>query len=54
MFYNSYQCGVLHRSIDITLFDQMIVSIVIYGSEVWGFEYSVKCGSVQYEFCRYE
>ena len=41
MFYKySYQCGVLPRSIAITLFDKMILPIVLYGSEVWGFEYS--------------
>ena len=53
MFYKySYQCGVLPRSIVITLFDKMILPIVLYGSEVWGFEYSEICESVQYDFCR--
>ena len=51
MFYKySYQCGVLPRSIAITLFDKMILPIVLYGSEVWGFEYSEICESVQYFF----
>ena len=53
MFYKySYQCGVLPRSIAITLFDKMILPIVLYGSEVWGSEYSEICESVQYDVCR--
>ena len=53
MFYRyNYQCGVLPRSIAITLFDKMIFPIVLYGSEVWGFGYSEICESGQYDFCR--
>ena len=53
MFYKySYQCGVLTRLIAITLFDKMILPIVLYGSEVWGFEYSEIWKSVQCNFCR--
>ena len=47
-----YQCGVLPRSIAITLFDKMILPIVLYGLEVCGFEYLKMCESVQYDFCR--
>ena len=53
MFYKySYQCGVLPRSIAITLFDKMILPIVLYGSDVWGFEFSEICEIVQYVFFR--
>ena len=47
MFYKySYQCGVSSRLIAITLFDKMILPIVLYGSEVRGFEYSEICEAV--------
>ena len=53
MFYKySYQCGVLPRSIAITLFDKMILPIVLYGSDVWGFEFTEICEIVQYVFFR--
>ena len=52
MYKYSYQCGVLPRSIAITLLDKMILPIVLYGWEVWGFEYSEICESVQYDYYR--
>ena len=44
MFYKySYQFGVLPRPIAIALFDKKILPIVVYGSKVWGLEYSEIC-----------
>ena len=35
------------------LFDQVIQPVLLYGSEVWGFENTVLLERVQLKFCKY-
>lgn len=48
----SYKCGGLPVKVAFELFDKMVLPIALYGSEVWGYEYSEHIESVQYTFCR--
>ena len=34
------------------LFDKMITPILLYGSEIWGYEYSHVIEQVQLEYCK--
>ena len=47
-----YKCGVLPGNIANDLFDKTILPVALYGSEIWGYEYSETIESVQYKFCR--
>ena len=45
-----YKCGHLPLNIAMNLFDKMIAPILLYGSEIWGFEYCEGIESVQTAF----
>ena len=34
------------------MFDKMIIPILLYGSKIWGYEYSHFTEQVQLEYCR--
>ena len=47
-----YKCGFLPFSTAMNLFDKMITPILLYGSEIWGYEYSHVIEQVQLEYCK--
>ena len=44
--------GVLRQN-KFDLFDKIVLPILLYGSEVWGFEMQNKIESVHVKFCKY-
>ena len=48
----NYKCNGLPHGIYLEMFDKMILPILLYGSEIWGFEYSGKIEQVQHIFCK--
>ena len=47
-----YKCGQIPLSVSFELFDKMILPILLYGSEVWGYEFR-NIENVHVKFCRY-
>ena len=47
-----YKCGFLPFSTAMNLFDKMITPILLYGSEIRGYEYSHVIEQVQLEYCK--
>ena len=47
------ECGTLPPSMLFKLFDKLIVPILCYGSEVWGYEKSEKIEMVHTKFCKW-
>ena len=47
-----YKCGFLPFSTAMNLFDKIITPILLYGSEIWGYEYSQVIEQVQLEYCK--
>ena len=47
-----YKCGFLPFSTAMNLFDKMITPILLYGSEICGYEYSPVIEQVQLEYCK--
>ena len=47
------ECGTLPPSMLFNLFDKLIVPILCYGSEVWGYEKSEKIETVHTKFCKW-
>ena len=48
-----YKCGQIPLSVSFELFDKMILPILLYGSEVWGYEFRKDIENVHVKFCRY-
>lgn len=51
LYVYNYKCGGIPYNINVEMFDKMIVPILLYGSEIWGFKYSDKIERIQYAFC---
>ena len=49
----SRECNDLPVSLKFDLFDKTVLPILLYGSEVWGFEMQNKIESVHVKFCKY-
>ena len=47
-----YKCGLLPVNVAIELFDKQILPILIYGSEIWGYEFSQALKNVQTSFLK--
>ena len=48
-----YTCGNIPFDVFCDLFDTMVVPILCYGSEIWGFEYCENIEKVQRRFKKY-
>ena len=48
----SDNCGNLPITISLKIFDKQIVPILLYGSEIWGYEYRKQIENVQIRFCK--
>ena len=48
-----YKCNGIDLKVAFELFDSMILPIVTYGAEIWGFTVYEKIEQVQYHFCKY-
>ena len=46
------KCGHVPASVAFTMFDKMIVPILTYAAEIWGFEYSKEIEQVHHKFCK--
>ena len=47
-----YKCGFLPVNVAIGLFDKQILPILIYGSEIWGYEFSPSIENVQTSYLK--
>ena len=47
-----YKCVFLHVNVAIELFDKQILPILIYGSEIWGYEFSPAIENVQTSYLK--
>ena len=47
-----YNCGFLPVNVAIELFDKQILRIVIYGSEIWGYEFSPAIENLQTSYLK--
>jgi len=52
LYMYNYKCGGIPPRLYLGMFDKMIVPIILYGSEIWGFKFSEKIERVQYVFCK--
>lgn len=52
LYMYSYKCGHLPVNVMVKLFDSMVVPILLYGSEIWGSEYSESIENVQITFLK--
>ena len=50
IFRYHYQCGYLPVEVAKIIFDKMITPILLYGCEVWGWEYCDEIENVQFYF----
>ena len=48
----NYKCNGLPHEMYLNIFDKMILPILLYGSEIWGFKYSDKIEQVKHIFCK--
>ena len=46
------KCGDMPVSLGLELFDKLVVPILLYGSEVWGYEYRDSIEKVQRKYCK--
>lgn len=46
------KCGGIPSKIYFDMFDKMILPILLYGADIWGFKYSEKIEQVQVKFCK--
>lgn len=47
------KCGGLDTAVEFDLFDKMILPILLYGAEIWGFERASEIEKVHAKFCKY-
>ena len=48
----NYKCNGLPHEMYLNIFDKMILPILLYSSEIWGFKYSDKIEQVKHIFCK--
>ena len=48
----NYKCKGLPHEIYLNIFYKIILSILLYGSKIWGFKYSDQIQQVQHIFCK--
>ena len=52
LYMYNYKCKGLPHEMYLNIFDKMILPILLYGSEIWGFKYSDKIEQVKHIFCK--
>ena len=47
-----WKLGIFEHKAPFKIFDSLVVPILCYGSEVWGYEYHREIGQVHVNFCK--